>query len=123
MSEKIIVPESLKPNAAVLKKAAEFLKAFEPHELKSGSNLVLYFDEKSKAYYFYCHLNGGSLAKNADLEASLDANEDDELYKLNRDVTEDEVAFKEMEEDASKGRSFEDIVMEAAQEKIIRPRS
>jgi hypothetical protein len=112
MSDKIIVPNVIKPSATVLKKADEFLNMFEPHELKSGSKLLLHFDEKSEAYYFCCHLDGKTLATRADLEASLDANDEDDIYKLNRDVAEDEAAFRGMEDDALKGRSFEDMVME-----------
>ena len=112
MSGKMIVPKGLTPSKAVLTRAEEFLAVFEPHELNNGAQLILYFDEKSTAYYFCCHLEGRILASKADLEASLDPNEEDDIYKLNRDVAEDEAAFRGMEEDALKGRSFEDMVME-----------
>ncbi len=50
--------------------------------------------------------------KKVDLEATLDSNEDDGVYKLNRDLTEDKAAYKVMESDAKSGRSFEDLVLE-----------
>jgi hypothetical protein len=77
-----------------------------------GTKLLLYFDEKSEAYYLMCHLDGKVLTQHCDLEASLDADEDDEIYKLNREITEDQAAYKLMEEDALNGRSFEDLVLE-----------
>ena len=73
---------------------------------------MLYHDEKSEAYYLMCHLEGTILAQSCDLEASLDADEDDDVYKLNREIQEDPAAYRAMEEDASRGRSFEDIVIE-----------
>jgi hypothetical protein len=112
MNEKNIVPSGVKPSAEVLKKIDDFLKIFTPYETNSGSKLILYFDERSESYYFCCHLEANILATRTDLDASLDANEEDDIYKLNRDITEDEAAFKGMEEDALKGRSFEDMVME-----------
>jgi hypothetical protein len=42
----------------------------------------------------------------------LDGDDEDVIYKLNRDITEDEAAYKIMEKDASAGRSFEDMVIE-----------
>src|SRR5580698_4674919 len=112
MNEKYIVPSGMKPSVDVLKTIEDFLGKFNPHEFKNGSNLIVYFDEKSEAHYFCCHLEGNTLATSTDLDASLDANEEDDIYKLNRDITEDEAAFKGMEDDALKGRSFEDMVME-----------
>ena len=48
----------------------------------------------------------------ADFNATIDGSEDDELYKLNRDITENEGAYATIISDAKAGRSFEDIVVE-----------
>lgn len=96
-----------------------FTKQFLPYELRQGSKLCLYFDKKSKAYYVMCHLEGSILAQYSDTNATLDTDDEDEIYKLNREVTEDQAAYKEMEKDASEGRSFEDIVLEY--DKTYRP--
>jgi hypothetical protein len=77
-----------------------------------GTKLVLYLDKRSEAYYLMCHLEGKVLAQSCDVEASLDGDEEDEIYKLNREITEDQAAYKLMEEDALNGRSFEDLVLE-----------
>jgi hypothetical protein len=89
----------------------EFLKTFSPQESQLGAALILYYDEKSVAFYTLCHLTGEALAPACDFEAALDA-DDDEVYKLNRDIAEDQAAYKKMEEDAYYGRTFEDIVLE-----------
>lgn len=112
MNSSILIRPELSPKKNVIKSIDNFLNAFQPHEVKMGTKVLLYFDEKSEAYYLMCHLDGKVLAQHCDLEASLDADEDDEIYKLNREITEDQAAYKLMEEDALNGRSFEDLVLE-----------
>jgi hypothetical protein len=113
MNMSILIRPELSPEKNVIKSIDNFLNAFRPHEVKMGTKLILYFDEKSEAYYLMCHLDGNVLGQHCDLEASLDANEEeDEIYKLNREITEDQAAYKLMEEDARNGRSFEDLVLE-----------
>lgn len=108
-----VIPKGLsKPSVSVSESIEAFLQQFETREGKCGSPIVLQFDQKSGAHYFCCHLDANTLAANCDLEASLDANDDDDLYKLNRDISEDQAAFKTMQDDACKGRSFEDMVTE-----------
>ncbi len=97
---------------AVIEKVSSFLHTFQPYEMRDGAKLNLYLDEKSKAYYLVCHLSGRELSQYCDTEATLDGDEEDEIYKLNREITEDQVAFHAMEKDALLGRSFEDIVLE-----------
>ena len=108
----VIVPENLTPQDSVITKIEEFLFRFRCHEIKNSSKLLLYFDEKSNAYYLICHLDAKTLVPNCDLEASLDGGEEDDIYKLNRDVYEDQSAYKTMEMDSINGRSFEDLVLE-----------
>ena len=112
MNSSILIRPELSPKKNVIKSIDNFLNAFQPNEVKMGTKLLLYFDEKSGAYYLMCHLDGKVLAQHCDLEASLDAGEDDEIYKLNREITEDQAAYKLMEGDAQNGRSFEDLVLE-----------
>ncbi len=112
MERSYVTPSTLKPNQEIIDKVNSFLNKYKPLEIENGIPLLLYFDEKSKAYYFVCHLDGGTLSENCDYEATLDPDDEDEIYKLNRDITEDQVAFKFMEKDAQDGRSFEDMVIE-----------
>ena len=64
------------------------------------------------AFYLTCHLYGKDLGENCDLGATIDTDDENESYKLNRDVLENKPAFLEMVNDALDGRGFEDIVLE-----------
>ena len=107
----IIVPKELTPSAAVLKKANEFVKAFDLFESRNGIPQLLYHDKRSDAFYLICHLESKVLSSKSDLDAVLDPIESEE-YKLNRNIYKDSYAYSMMENDAIKGRTFEDIVVE-----------
>ena len=110
---KLIIPHSLKPSSKVKKLIQEFLRNFPTYEFENDCDLVLYFDRKSSAYYLLCHIKSEKLVKYTDLEATLELNnEEDVIYKLNREITEDQGAYILMEDDAKEGRSFEDMVIE-----------
>ncbi len=109
---KLYVDGGLSPSADLLSKVEIFIDDFEPYESQKKIPLCLYYDAKSGAYYVICHLSGAKIVQNADLEATLDPNDDDEIYKLNRDITEDQSAYRMMESDALEMRSFEDVVIE-----------
>ena len=112
-NENLIIPSKLKPSSQVKKLMKEFIKTFSTYEIENDGNLILYFDHKSSAYYLICHLQSQDLINHTDLEATLELdNEDDVIYKLNREITEDQAAFIAMEDDSKEGRSFEDIVIE-----------
>jgi hypothetical protein len=106
------IPLTLKPDKEILEKIDAFLGKYKPLEIENELPLLLYFDEKSKAYYFICHISGEILCEDCDYEATIDPDDEDEIYKLNRDITEDQSAYKLMESDALEGRSFEDMVVE-----------
>ena len=112
MLQHILIHGNLKPNASIKKQIDKFMNSFMPYEIEIGNKLVLYYDIRSKAYYLNCHLHGSILTNKCDLSAQLDGDDDDEIYKLNREITEDNAAFKIMESDAQQGRSFEDLVIE-----------
>ena len=106
-----VIPKRTPPQA-ILELTTEFLKDFIPLEALDGRKALLLCDEKSGAYYLSCHLKAVDFSDKADFDATIDDSEDDELYKLNRDITENEGAFATMMLDAKAGRSFEDIVVE-----------
>jgi len=112
MANKLVIPQGLAPAEEIVKMASAFIETISPYEIKNGPALVLYLDEKSQAYYLVCHVDANTLVSRCDLQASLEGSDEDEIYKLNRDITEDKAAFKAMEEDAINGRSFEDMVVE-----------
>jgi len=105
--ENLIIPSKLKPCSKVKNLMKEFIKTFSIYEIENGGNLIPYFDHKSSAYYLICHLQSQDLIKHTDLEATLELdNEDDVIYKLNREITEDQAAFIAMEEDIEYDKSY-----------------
>lgn len=111
LEKKLLSPEEIK-DTKVKQKIESFFREFDPLEIQGGNKLLSHYDQRSKAFYITCHLVAGTLVKKSDLDASIDSEEEDEIYKLNREITEDQVAYRMMEEDAAAGRSFEDMVVE-----------
>ena len=112
MTSKIVIPKNGVVPTPVVHLAIEFLDNFICFENEQKTEVVLHKDEKCEAFYLTCHLYGKDLAKNCDLDATIDTDDENESYKLNRDVLENKPAFLEMVNDALDGRSFEDIVLE-----------
>lgn len=110
-AKQIIFQSGTTPSPQVMESIQQFLKAFKPLELKVDTPLILFQDEKSKASYIVCHLDGKTIASKADLDAVLDPMESED-YKLNRGLYLDTYAYRKMEKDALFGRSFEDLVIE-----------
>jgi hypothetical protein len=92
----------------------EFTAACEP--LESGDKLLRLIDERTGARYCECHIKGSKLIANGTTDVPLDPNEPD--YRANRDIVEDDIAFRAMKDDAKKGRSFSNIVTEWKREQI-----
>jgi hypothetical protein len=112
MPKKYLIPQGITLTVEKETMILQFLNKFATFESENEIQHLVYFDKKSLAHYLSCHLTGEYLARYCDLEATIDNSEEDEIYKLNRDITEDETAYKQMEKDAITGRSFEDIVIE-----------
>lgn len=112
MNNNIIISKELNPSEEIMNSLNDFFKEFDPFEIIMGNKLFLYYDKKSDAYYVKCNLKASDIINKTDFEASLDGTTEDELYKLNREITENEGAFEIMVTDAILGRSFEDIVVE-----------
>jgi hypothetical protein len=111
VSESFTIPEGLSPDNNVIEKLKEFLKIFKTFEEKNGLKLLLLRDDRSNSFYLNCHLDSRVLSSKADLDAVLDPTESED-YKLNREIYTDTYAYRLMESDALKGRSFEDLVVE-----------
>ena len=109
--ESLIIPEASSPGDNVITKLQEFFEIFKTFEEKNNVELLLLHDVRSKAFYLNCHLDAKALASKTDLDAVLDPTESED-YKLNREIYTDTYAYRLMESDALKGRSFEDLVVE-----------
>ncbi len=73
--------------------------------------LYVFVDTKTGARYCECHLNAKQLLKFSTTNVPLDPDEQ-AIYRANRDVVEDDVAFEQMKIDAVDGRIFSNIVAE-----------
>jgi len=109
--ESFTIPQGFSPDPNVKEKIEEFLKVFQTFEEKNGVKLLIMFDKRSEAYYINCHLDSKVLVSKTDLDTVLDPTESED-YKLNRGIYIDTYAYRLMKDDALKGRSFEDLVME-----------
>lgn len=111
VGESFTASKGLSPAINVIQKLKEFLKNFKTLEEKNGIKLLLLIDKRSEAFYINCHLDAEVFASKSDLDAVLDPLESED-YKLNREIYTDTYAYRLMESDALKERSFEDLVVE-----------
>lgn len=107
----LIIRNGLNPPKEVLEKIESFFDIFNPLEKENELKYLLLLDKRSNAYYINCHIYSKILVSKADTEAVIDPRESED-YKLNRDLYTDNYAYKLMENDAKKERSFEDLVVE-----------
>lgn len=83
--------------------------------LESDKSLLTLTDKRTGARYSECHLKGSILDKFATIDVPLDPTNQSQ-YRANREVLTDDPAFKKMQEDAKKGRSFSNVVAEYTKE-------
>jgi len=111
MSDYIIDVKAQQPPQNVSELISDFKNKIETLELKNKHPLVVFQDGKSGAYYIDCHISSSSVNNLLDYQASLDPDEQEE-FKANRDLLPFHKAFLAMQEDAKKGRQFNDIIVE-----------
>lgn len=91
----------------------KFTTEIKTLEIALGKQLLVLEDLKSKAFYIECHVPANELLKKMDIDAVIDPDYQEE-FRANRALQPKNVFFKQMLEDASKGRQFSDIVTEYA---------
>jgi hypothetical protein len=111
MANNFVIPEGFQVDQKMQAAIDEFLAKYPTLEGLNKAPSLLMQDKKSSVFYLVCHLDTKTMATATDCDAILDPH-DGEDYKLNRDLYTDTYAYKKMEEDAKKGRSFEDIIIE-----------
>jgi hypothetical protein len=87
---------------------ALFVGSLDPIEKE---NLLLFKDECTGAIYAECHLAADTMLKYSTDDVPLDPEGAGE-YRANRALVDDHAAYKQMESDALKGRSFSNFVCE-----------
>lgn len=108
----IKITSTVNPSQDIIGLTDSFFTDFSPLEIQNGTKALLIYDERSKSFYIPCHIKASEFCELMDFNATIDGSDEDELYKLNRDITENEGAFSTMVLDAKAGRTFEDIVVE-----------
>jgi hypothetical protein len=86
----------------------QFVAALDPVE---GEKLLLFRDDCTGAIFTECHLAADTMLKYSTDDVPLDPDASGE-YRANRQLVDDHAAFKQMEADALKGRSFSNFVCE-----------
>jgi hypothetical protein len=94
-------------SADVYKLIEQFAQACQPIE----GTLYVFVDVKTGARYCECHIDAKNLLKLSTTDVPLDPDEQD-AYRANREVVEDDVAFEQMKLDARDERTFSNIVAE-----------
>lgn len=90
----------------------EIVSELEPLE---GNSLFVLVDNRTNARYFECHIKGSKLVALATTDVPLDPEEQPE-YRANREIVENAHAFEIMKDDATKRRSFSNLVTEYTKE-------
>ncbi|HEY1224626.1 MAG TPA: hypothetical protein VGE54_05300 [Brevundimonas sp.] len=86
----------------------EFIAYMDPIE---GDGLLLFRDDCTGAIYAECHIAADIMLQHSTDDVALDPDGSLE-YRANRQLVDDHAAFKQMESDALRGRSFSNFVAE-----------
>lgn len=86
----------------------QFVATLDPVE---GERLLLFRDDCTGAIYAECHIPADTIFKHSTDDVPLDPDASSE-YRANRQLVDDHTAYKQMESDALKGRSFSNFVCE-----------
>jgi len=106
-----LAPEAKQPSKTIQSLISEFNDSIETLESIINIPFTLFQDGKSEAYYIDCHISASTIKDKLDYEASLDPEEQDEI-KANREFLPLHKLFVKMQDDAKKGRQFNDIIVE-----------
>ena len=110
-SSYLIESQAQKPSAPIAALIDEFREEVPSLEATQKLPFVLMQDGKSQAYYIECHLLASDAVPLADLDAVLDPDEQ-EQFRLQRELQTSNPAFLQMCEDAIGKRQFADIIAE-----------
>ena len=107
----VLAPEAKQPSKPIQSLIDDFRESIETLESQFNTPFTLFQDGKSEAYYIDCHISALTVKDKLDYEASLDPDEQDEI-KANREFLPLHKLFLKMQDDAKKGRQFNDIIVE-----------
>ncbi|PIS30585.1 MAG: hypothetical protein COT43_01490 [Candidatus Marinimicrobia bacterium CG08_land_8_20_14_0_20_45_22] len=108
---KILFDERAEKNSQAENQTANFLGQVTTLEVKYDMPVIIFQDGASGAYYIKSSLLASDAAKLCDLDAKLDVTSTDS-YKTNRQLFLKHMTYQRMAADATKGREFNDIIVE-----------
>ncbi len=108
---KILFDDKAKESSQTRNSVSDFLGQVNSLESKHDMHIVIFQDGASGAYYIKCSLLASDVSRLCDLNAKLDVNSS-ESYRANRELFLKHITFQRMENDAQKGREFNDIIVE-----------
>jgi hypothetical protein len=111
----ILFDEKAKKSPEAKASVSAFLERAVPLETKHDMPIIIFQDGASDAYYIKCSLMASDAAQLCDLDAKLDVSKP-ESYRANRELFLKHFTYQRMESDATKGREFNDIIVEYSTE-------
>lgn len=111
----IIFEEKSTQDDKIRKLVKEFLDEIPTLEKNFKMPMVIFQDGVNGAFYIKCSIQAEIVTKLCDLNAKLDIN-NPESFRANRELLLKNRTYLKMEEDAFKGREFNDIIIEYTKE-------
>ena len=108
---KILFEENAKKSEKIEALVSGFLKEVSTLETKLDVPIVIFQDGVNNSYYIKCQVLANVASKIIDLNAKIKAR-DPESFRANRELMLKHTTYLKMELDASKGREFNDLIVE-----------
>jgi hypothetical protein len=108
---KILFEKNAERSEKIEKLASKFFKNVSTLESELGVPIVIFQDGVNNSYYNKCNILASIASKIIDLNAKINT-EDRESFRANRELMLGHATYLRMKSDASKGREFNDIIVE-----------
>lgn len=111
----ILFEKNSKKSDSIKKLVSAFLDDISTLENEHNMPVVIFQDGANNSYYIKCNILASVASTIIDLNAKIDAN-DPECFRSNRELMLKHTTYLKMKNDASKGREFNDIIVECNHE-------
>lgn len=111
----ILFEKNSKNSDNIKKLVSSFLNDISTLENEHNMPIVIFQDGANNSYFIKCNILASVASNIIDLNAKIDAN-DPECFRSNRELMLKHTTYLKMKNDASKGREFNDIIVECNHE-------
>jgi len=108
---RILFEKSAKKSADIEKLVSGFFENVPTLESELNIPVIIFQDGVNNSYYIKCQILGSVASKIIDLNAKINS-KDPESFRANRELMLKHTTYLKMKLDASKGREFNDIIVE-----------